>query len=346
VSRRPLVAAALGVLLVGCTGGGPSTSPADPDYVPPSPTPGPTAGVPGEHPGRTVVDSTTFKGARTGDASVTQLTFVFTCADKTCGRVLQRTDAAPGTPQSRTYSFTVIGDTWTAVHTANGTCTAPATGRSTQRITWSWTRAKNGSMEGQVDQVATGCGADGKASLRATVEPTTSGPLPYLKGQRATALKRALTSYDTALKPVYLQYPTCTAAFSRGDATEGGRCFTGVLRQWRPALVRFEASFARLRREATATGSCRRALSGVTRLQALREALARADSAFAVATAQRTDYEQALAALDAAQTVNASLQPSLLSVATRCIAPNDLQGLGTNGELAIDVDGLVLAQRS
>lgn len=313
----------------------------------PAPTPTPVASAAGAFDGSygasAVVVSTTSKDLQAGPASRQEFEYAFLCADPQCGQVFQRPDLSSGA----TRLFAVSGSTWTSVKDTSVACTAPASGTARQQDTFTWTRAADGSMAGKRDVTVTGCGSDSVTEFAYTVTRRV-GDLAYVDGDQAAALKRVLTEYDGTAAPLYTELATCAAAQSRGETALAGACRGRVFASLGAAVTALDAALAQ-RPVAAPRGGCAKALDAMTSAAAgasarTRQAYQAAVAAYDAAAASN-DYTAAGASSEAAITVaNQQFQPAFVALATQCIAPDDLTGLGDDGVLVTDSTGLVKAQ--
>ena len=325
-----LLCAAL--LIAGCGGGDDSSSTS-------GATTGATPGsIDGTYDVTTIVTETTFKEPA-GKKSEKQLTFVFKCADDDCSQVYQRGEADPGAIQGRTYLFERDGDKWKSIGERSGPCTAPATGTYTERVEWIWTRDDDSTLEGEVDQTFTGCKLDGKAHFTATTGER-GGDLAYLDGDAADKVKAELTAYDEVLTKAYRDFPGCQEQLGTdGKVVQGGTCFSAMLTTWQAGLTKLE-SYLSSEPAADAKGACAKALEAADSTAKMSSEATKASAALA-ASKTSGDYEPASKAISTMVTTATPQQNELTAIANRCIAPDDLEGLGDEGVLTLDTSKTV-----
>jgi hypothetical protein len=335
--RRVFVVCSVASLLAiaACGGGGSEQKP----------KPSAAEGINGTYAATTTVVRSTDKKQKTGAASKDEIEYTYLCADDDCTSVYQRI----GEPGGRTRLFKVAGSTWTWSSKKTTPCVAPAKGSSTVTEDWTWTRAADGTMTGTRENKTTGCNLDSSSSVALTVGART-GDLPYVAGSEAVALKKALTDYDVAMKPLYAKFPTCQKDFYADlDASivKGGACFAQLSKDWSPILASFGSALEGQPVKAP-TGACKTAVekgsaSAGSPLAKLRTAVAAVGPAMQKA-ATTGDYASAGKNLQSALDLQGGFQSAYIELAMQCIAPNDLAGLGEGGVLETDADKVIKPQ--
>lgn len=278
------------------------------------------------------VEKTDIKDDEKG--STADMEVLFSCANDDCTKILQRT-----TDRGR-YATTVELEETDGTLTGEATRTAPCEGDAkekpgiaTERYEWTWEQGKGDALVGELQQTFTGCGEEFAStnSLRTKGKP---GPLPYLEGEAADELKKEITAYDEAMAKVYDQFPKCQEQMFSDDKVEQGiRCHLKLIETWGSAVDRLEAYAKEDAPEAD--GACGEALETLQETSKVGAALDAARVAFAKALKVRDLPKDPT---EAVLRQNEPFQFAITDAARLCIAPDDLEGLGDDGELKLDVN--------
>lgn len=276
---------------------------------------------------KTNVTRSNLPGKRDQVGSKSTVGVIVSCVDDACTDVHFRGVADVGS-LSRAYRLQNDGGVLTGSGVRTGPCSQTSNpdmkGEFTETVTFKVT-INGKTVIGIEDYVFVGCGFDVKATT--AINGTRKAEVPYLNDSAVATLASAVTAYDAPVGKLYAEGEDCNG----GSYAERAQCFKALLTPW---LATFDG--------------LQNGLDGALP-SAPRGCVDQFDE-FAIGKLRR-QVEETIDALGSKQTLIRGvdkLMPTLgktlstehedlVTALTTCIDPSDVDQLGKNGTLAVDV---------